>query len=175
MRRSTRILCLLGWMTLLALPAPAARRDPLTEAETDQLREVAQEPPAKVKLLVQFTGQRLASAEALRFDPKAGPDRARQIHDLLEDFTSLVDELGDNLDAFAERKQDLRKPLPAVIAASSDWATRLKAFKAAAAANPAEAKAYSFILEDAIDSVNAGLQSAQQLLEEQKEQFKKKK
>jgi len=165
-------------MALLALPAAAARRDPLTEAETDQLREVAQEPRLKLKLLVTFAGQRLESAEALRANPQAGPDRGRQIHDLLEDFGSLVDELGDNVDAYASRKEDLRKPLAEVVAATNDFAARLRDFKAAASATPAaanESKAYLFALEDAIDSVSAGLQSAQQLLEEQQEQFKKKK
>ena len=178
MKRPARIICFLASLAVLALPVSAARRDPLTELETDQLREAAQDPPLKLKLLIKFTRQRLESAEALRFDPKAGPDRARQIHDLLEDFGSLVDELSDNVDAYASRKEDLRKPLAEVIAATNDFAARLRDFKAAASASPAaakEAKAYSFVLEDAIDSVNAGLQNAVQLLEEQKEQFKKRK
>lgn len=178
MRRPVQIACVLGWMALLvlpALPAPAERRDPLTEDETDQLREVAQEAPLRFKLLIKFTGQRLASAEALRADPKAGPDRARHIHDLLEDFTTLMDELSDNVDAYASRKEDLRKPLPYVIAAANDWAARLKDFKTAAAASPADAKAYGFVLQDAIEAVESGLHDAQQLLEEQKEEFKNKK
>lgn len=178
MRRTARWLCLLAWMALLALPAAAARRDPLTEVETDQLREVAQEPALRLKLLVKFAGQRLESAEALRAGPLGDSDRGRQIHDLLEDFGSLVDELGDNVDAYASRKEDLRKPLAEVIAATNDFSARLRDFKAAASATPTaanESKAYQFALEDAIDSVSAELQSAQQLLEEQKEQFKKKK
>ena len=178
MKRPAQVIGLLVWMTVLALPAVASRRDPLTEVEADQLREVAQEPPLKLKLFIKFTEQRLASAEALGADPKAGPDRARRIHDLLEDFTNLVDELGDNVDAYASRKEDLRKPLAEVIAASNDWAARLRDFKAAASAAPVaakEAKTYSLVLEDALDSVQSGLKSAQELLEEQKEQFKKKK
>ena len=162
-----------------ALPASASiRRDPLTEEETDQLREAAQDPPLKLKLLVKFTRQRLESAEALRFDPKAGPGRGQQIHDLLEDFGNLVDEVSDNVDSYAARKEDLRKPLGDIIAATNDWSARLRDFKTAASATPAsakEAKPYLFALEDAIDSVNAALQNAEQLLEVQKEQFKKKK
>ncbi len=89
-----------------------------------------------------------------------------------------MDELGDNLDAFAERKEDLRKPLGEVIAATNDFSARLREFKAAGAASPAaakEARAWSFALEDAIDSVAAGLQNAEELLVIQKEQFRKKK
>lgn len=179
MRRPAQLLCFLAWMAVLALPAAAAaRRDPLTEAETDQLREAALEPPLKLKLLVKFADRRLESAEALRADPQAGSDRGQRIHDLLEDFGSLVDELGDNVDAYASRGEDLRRPLAGIIKASNDFAARLRDFKAAASATPAtakESKAYLFALEDASDSVNGGLESAQQLLEEQKEQFKNKK
>ena len=176
MTRMAQAACVLAWLAVLALPGGASvRRDPLSEAETDQLREAAQEPALKLKLLLKFTSQRLDSAEALRFDPKAGPDRGQQIHDLLEDFGNLVDELGDNLDAYAARKEDLRKPLAEIIAATGNFAVRLKDFKAAAAANPKEARTYNFALADAIDAVDSGLQNAQELLHEQQEQFKKKK
>lgn len=179
MKRAARMLCLLAWLAVWLPPAGAAmRRDPLTEEETDQLREAAQDPPLKLKLFLKFAQQRLASAEALRFDPKAGSDRARQIHDLLEDFGNLVDELSDNVDAFAERKEDLRKPLAEVIAATNDFSARLRDFKAAGAASPAaakEARSWSFALEDASDSVTASLQNAEEVLAEQKELFKKKK
>jgi ABC-type transporter Mla subunit MlaD len=175
MKRIAQAACILAWMAV-ALPAgTSVHRDPLTETETDQLREAAQDPPLKLKLFLQFARQRLESAEALRADPKAGPDRGQQIHDLLEDFGSLVDELSDNVDAYATRKEDLRKPLAGIIAATGDFAARLKDFKAAAAASPNESRAYSFALADAIDSVDAGLKNAEELLQEQQEQFKKKK
>ena len=174
MKRMARVLCFLAGMAVWALPAAASiHRDPLTEAETDQLREAADDPPLKLKLFLQFARQRLASAEALLADPKAGPDRGPQIHDLLEDFGSLVDELSDNVDAYAARKDDLRKPLAEIVAATGDFAARLKDFKTATSAK--ESKAYSFALADAIDSVDAGLKNAEELLQEQQEQFKKKK
>lgn len=176
MRRPGRLVCSLAWVVLLALPAAAMqRRDPLTEAETDQLREAALEPQLKLKLLLKFADQRLESAESLRADPQAGPDRGQRIHDLLEDFDTLVDEIGDNVDSYASRNEDLRKPLERIIKASNDFAARLRSFQAAASATPEatkESKAYQFILQDAIDSVEDGLQGAQQLLAEQKEQFK---
>lgn len=179
MKRKARATCILLWMALLALPAAASRhRDPLTEAETDQLREAAQDPKLKLKLFITFARQRLESAEALRYDPKGGADRGQQIHDLLEDFTILVDELSDNVEAYAARKEDLRKPLAEVIRATGDFSAQLKDFKAASVTSPAatrESRAYSFALADAIDAVESSLESAQELLQEQQEQFKKKK
>src|SRR5258707_13922352 len=91
-------------LLLLTMVASARKRDPLTEAEADQLREVAMEPYKRIKLLIKFTEARLASIDQVRVDPKLGNDRGRQIHDLLEDFTNLVDEINDNLDQFEARK-----------------------------------------------------------------------
>ena len=178
MRRAARLACSLAWVVLLALPAGAGqRRDPLSDVETDQLREAALEPQLKLKLLLQFAGNRLESAEKLRAEGQAGPGRGQQIHDLLEDFDTLVDEIGDNVDSYASRNEDLRKPLGKIIKACNDFSARLREFQAAASATPEaakESKAYKFVLQDAIDSVEDGLQGAQQLLTEQKEQFKNK-
>ena len=57
MKIATKIIFLL---LLLSVAASAKRRDPLTEAETDQLREVAMEPYNRIKLMIKFTEARLA-------------------------------------------------------------------------------------------------------------------
>ncbi|HUR37616.1 MAG TPA: hypothetical protein VM009_07345, partial [Terriglobales bacterium] len=46
------------------------RRDPLTETEVDQLREVTQEPIKRIKLIVKFARARMLAMEQLRSDPK---------------------------------------------------------------------------------------------------------
>jgi len=97
MKTATKILLLL---LFLSLAASARKRDPLTEAETDQLREVAMEPYKRLKLLIKFTEARLVAIDQVRIDPKLAKDRGKQIHDLLEDFTALLDEINDNLDQY---------------------------------------------------------------------------
>ena len=49
MKIAARIIFLL---LLLSVAAAARRRDPLTEAETDQLREAAMDPYNRIKLMV---------------------------------------------------------------------------------------------------------------------------
>src|SRR5215475_15813664 len=93
-------------LLLLALPAAARRRDPLTEAEADQLREVAAEPYKRIKLLIKFTEARLLAIDQVRTDPKPANGRGKQVHDLLVDFTSLIDEINDNLDQYEGRPLD---------------------------------------------------------------------
>src|SRR3954469_13575965 len=97
----------------LALPVAAQHRDPLNEAESDQLREVAQEPYKRLKLMIKFATERLDTVEAAQRDDKA-KGRGQRVHDALQDFRELVDELDDNIDDFVQKQSDLRKALTEV-------------------------------------------------------------
>ena len=173
---------LIVWAVVAALAlntyAGKVRRDPLNDAETDQLREQALEPPKRLKLYITFAGARMAAIEQMRTDPKLVADRARQVHDLLEDFTNIVDEIDANVDMYHERGSDLRKPLKELIEADSDWQLRLRTLKEAPVSDPAaakEARQYYFALESAIDSVDSSGENARQVLEEQNKTFAEKK
>lgn len=167
---------------LLAAAAPLAAqvggRDPLTTKEADELRELSQEPDKRLKLMLQYVRARLATIEQLRGDPRMAADRGPQVHDLLEDFTKLMDEVGDNIDDYADRKTDLRKPLREVIQADSEFQLKLRSIKeqgpgAGAAAN--EFKDYNFALQNAIEAVNSSLDDCRKLLDEQEIAMKQEK
>ena len=151
-------------------------RDPLTEAEVDQLRETAIEPEKRLKLMVEFTKARMTSLEQVRTDPKA-KDRGRRMHDLLEDISTLVDEIDDNVDDYSERSADLRKPLKQVVEMDSDFQTKLHELKKAEndPKNIDEASDYKFALDDAIESVDQSATTNRKLLDEQNVKFAKKK
>jgi hypothetical protein len=148
-------------------------RDPLNNLEIDQLRETAQEPEQRLKLLVQFTRARLEEMQKAHTDPKAEADRPQQVHDRLEDFATLYDELDDNISMYADRRADIRKPLKAVIEADGEFKARLEAFKESA--TPAEMQQCEFLLTNALEAVTSGLEDHQKLLAEQEEAAKKKK
>jgi len=166
--RTIRMLGLL--LLLMAVSAPGQRRrhDPLTEAETDQMRELAQEPDKRIKLLIKFARARLQAIEQLRGDPKLAEGRGKQIHDLLRDFTELVDEIGDNVDMYSRRKDDISKSLGQIIIADSDFQLRLRTLKETAAdpRNAAEAKSYEFALQDAAEAVDASEQDTRELMDD---------
>src|SRR4051812_8826148 len=107
------------------------RRDPLTQAEITQVRDTSWEPKMRLPLYVQFARARLQKLEQVRSDPKV-TDRARQTHDLLDDFQLLYDELNENIDTYVDRKDDIRKPLKAVIEADTEFQAELRALKDAA-------------------------------------------
>jgi hypothetical protein len=156
---------ILGLLLLLSLPAFASgrKRDPLTEAEADQIREASDKPEKRFHLYINFAKARLTAIDQLRSDPKMAQGRGQQIHDLLEDFEALVDETEANLDDYREKKADLIKPLTELVQAESDWKLRLRALKEA---NAPDAKEYEFILQNAIDAVNDSSDSARKELED---------
>jgi hypothetical protein len=151
-------------------------RDPLTDAEADQLRETAIEPEKRLKLMVEFTKARMTSLEQVRTDPKA-KDRGKRMHDLLEDISTLVDEIDDNVDDYNERSADLRKPLKQVVEMDSDFQTKLHELKNTEndPKNIDEASDYKFALDDAIESIDQSATANRKLLDEQNVKFAKKK
>ena len=151
-------------------------RDPLTDAEVDQLRETAIEPEKRLKLMVEFTKARMTSLEQVRTDPKA-KDRGKRMHDLLEDISTLVDEIDDNVDDYNERSADLRKPLKQVVEMDSDFQTKLHELKNTEndPKNIDEASDYKFALDDAIESIDQSATANRKLLDEQNVNFAKKK
>jgi len=168
-RLSFLILCLLA---VLSVARPAqARRDPLTDPEIDQLRDTAQDADLRLKLYVDFARARLAKLEQARSDPKV-TDKTQATRDALQDFVDVYDELDDNVDTFADRKADLRKVLKIVIEADTEFQAKLRALKSSADASKAESQRYEFVLTDALDAVDRGVEGHRQLQEEQAEYWK---
>ncbi|HEV7551677.1 MAG TPA: hypothetical protein VGP65_08345 [Candidatus Angelobacter sp.] len=176
MKIAARFLLLL---LLLSVAANAKRRDPLTEAETDQLRESAMDPYNRIKLMVKFTEARLVAIDQVRVDPKLGAERGRHIHDLLEDFTSLIDEINDNLDQYEGRplnKESVKqyhKGLKELIEADARFDLRLRTLKSAAESDPVtrrEAPDFRFVLQDAMDALKSNADIAREYIETTHEQ-----
>jgi hypothetical protein len=153
-------------MSLMAVPAPAQTRDrdPMTEAEVDQMREAADYPDKRLTLMVRFAKERMAMIGLLRSDPP-GATRPKQIHDYLQDFITLLDETDDNIDMYASHHADMRKGLKLLIEANSEWQLQLRQLKEQSPAE--ELQQYSFVLSNAVDTVADNAKSARETLEEQ--------
>jgi hypothetical protein len=149
-------------------------RDPLTQAEIDQIRDVSWEPRERLTLYLQFARARLVKLEEMRSDPKT-KDRPRQTHDRLDDFLLLYDELNDNIDTYVDRKDDIRKPLKLIIAADTEFQAKLLALRDAAGVSPEEAREYQFVLTNILDTVDTSAEDHKKLLADQEDAAKKKK
>ncbi len=164
-------LCLIVLLAIGAFTTEAQRRrDPLTEAESDQIRQATVEPPKRIKLMLTFATARLTAIDQIRANPNLQKEQTTQIHDLLEDFASIVDELDDNVTMFDERNEDLRKALKNVVESNADWQLRLRALRETSGNN---LKDYEFVLQDAAESVTESAASTRETLQSQNARFGK--
>ncbi len=167
---------ILTWViaaSLLTVPLSAqnqAGHDPLNPAEVDQLRDTAIEPNQRLKLYVQFARTRITSIDQLLADPKA-KDRGRQLHDLLQDFTTLTDEISDNVDMYHGQHWDIRKSLKLVIEGDSEFQLKLRKLSEISQdpKNAEETEEYKFVLRDALESLNNNADDARHAMQEQNE------
>jgi len=168
---------------LLSTLAAVRRRDPLTDAESDQLREVATEPGPRMKLYIKFAEARLSSIDQLRSDPKAAAGRGKKIHDLLEDFTAILDEINDNLDTYEGRplnkedKKQFHKSLREAMEADGRFDAKLKALKGAEDDRQTQKEAldYQFVLQDAMEALKSSSSMVREYLNSRPEEADRKK
>ena len=112
--------------------------------------------------------------EEERANPKT-TDRGAITHDWLTDFLDIYDELDDNVQMYVDRKDDFRKPMKMVIDADTEFQAKLLALRDAAGVSPQEAKQYEFVLANALESVDNGVESHRKVLQQLEEEAKKKK
>lgn len=149
-------------------------RDPFTQAEINQIRDVSWEPQARLALYVKFARARLVGLEQMRADPKT-KNRPIETHNRLEDFLLIYDELNDNIETYVDRKDDIRKPLKVVIDADTEFQAKLRGLKDAADVPEEEAKQYEFVLTNALDTLDTSAEDHRKVLAEQVEAAKHRK
>jgi hypothetical protein len=160
---TTRIL--LAALLLLApvsLFGQGAGESALTEAEVEALRDSAYVANDRILTFVKFIDARSSKIQSLATKPRR-PGREEDLHALYEQFTSIADELDDNLDDLGPRHRDMRKALPKLLAATERWATALK--------TPADNEAYNVSRKLALEAVRDLREASTQLIEEQKTWF----
>jgi len=102
------------------------QNDPLTEDEVQQIRDNKTNPNERIKLYMKFIDERLNALKQLTGPGKSAKEKA-DIHDKLDEFTHLCDELQDNLDTYNDAHADVRKALKDLTAESARWPQQLTA------------------------------------------------
>ena len=107
-------------LSVAASPAQKEKREPLTGAQIEQIREAGIDPDERISLYTKFISDRAETIKGLTPRAKSA-GRAQRLDDELQDLTALMDELGTNLDVYSERKADLRKALKNLNDAAPRW------------------------------------------------------
>ena len=166
--RATHLLSIL----LLLLPTPAllggapakaqAHQSALSDAEVEKLRDTAYDAPVRLLAFMDFLDQRTRAIDKLTTGRRhAG--REEDTHDLFEQFSSIADDLDDNLDDWGKRHMDVRKVIPRLLAATERWETALK--------SPPADEAYDLSRKLALEDLGDIREAARKLLDEQKAYF----
>ena len=140
-----------------------AREGIMSEREIDTLRDAAFVPADRLLAYQKI----LDSREKLIEDLVAKPHHvtyARDLHDYMEQFAAIVDELNDNLDDYRDKHRDIRKALPKLIQSTERWATALRA--------PEEKEDYKVVRRLALDALKDTRELVESLQTSQAEYFK---
>jgi hypothetical protein len=139
--------CTAALLAIACCTAPLAaqtRTGALSDKEIEQVRESRYIPAESILLFVKFLDARVERIQDMYAKPRR-PGREQDTHDLLEQFTSIADELDDNLADYGPRHADLRRALPRLIAAADRWATTIR--------TPPDNDAFSVSRKIALESV----------------------
>lgn len=129
----------------LATLLPAQKRDFLSAEEIDQVR-AAQEPNVRVQLYLKFAQSRMAQLQQLLSKERSG--RSALAHDLLEDYTKIIEALDTVGDDALRRKVDLSAGMLVVIPGERSLLSQLQKIEDS---EPSDMARYEFVLKDAID------------------------
>ncbi len=147
----------------LALPLCAQANDSaLSEREIEQLRESAYIPNDRIVLFIKLLDTRDKAIQELYAHPRK-PGREQDTHDLMAQFTSIADELNDNLDDYGPHHRDIRKSLPKLLDATERWSSNLK--------QPPENSSYDLARKLALEAIRDIREEASKLIDDQKAWF----
>lgn len=156
-----RLACFFILLLLVSVLLPVHARGQnanLSPNEVQDLRDNAVHPDVRIKLYIKFINQRLDALRQLAADPR-GDGQALKIHNKLDEFTHLCDELQDNIDTYNGQHADIRKPLKELVAETAKWPDVIESI-------PSSSN-YDFTQKMAVESAQSANQQAKQLSAEQ--------
>jgi hypothetical protein len=142
--------------------AQKEKRQTLTEAQIEKIREAGIDPDQRIMLYTQFLNERADTIKGLTNRGKSAA-RAKRLDDELQDWTALTDELGSNLDQYSERKADMRIALKKLNDLAPKWQSILRAL-------PGE-PGFDEARKEALEAWDDMADQAKRLLAEQTEYF----
>jgi hypothetical protein len=117
----------------------------MSDAEVETLREASYIPSAKLAAYEKILETRAQKMQDLISKPRH-VGFGNDMHDLMQQFGAIAQELNDNLDEWDKQHRDLRKPLPKLVHDVERWQTTLSA--------PPNEPAFAVVRKLALDAAN---------------------
>jgi hypothetical protein len=165
MRTAVLTACLLSFFAAFLVSGQTNKRDFLTTDEANQIRN-QQDPNLRVILYLHFAKQRMDQITQLM--EKEKPARGVLVHDLLEDYSKIMDAIADVTDDGQRRRIDLTKGYKAI---ADDAKTNLEVLQKIEDSQPKDLDRFDFVLKDAIDATTDSYADAKITPEDRKEKM----
>jgi hypothetical protein len=143
--------------TATAAAAPQEKKDYLTDAEADRIRD-AETPNARVKLYIFYASDRL---KKFQYEvARTVPERKREetLNGLLNAYSGCVDDAADLLNLEIDKGSDIREALKEMVTQGKEFLAALD--KIQQAGGP-ELDIYKDTLEDAIEGTQDAVKEAE--------------
>jgi hypothetical protein len=147
----------------LPLAAQKEKREPLTAAQIDAIRDASINPGERTGLYLKYLNERFETIKTFSGQGKSA-SRSRRLDEELQNFTALMDELGSNLDVYSDRHADIRKSLKSLNEALPHWLERLRSLTGE--------PGFDVARKEAIESGEDLQTQASHLAQEQEEYFR---
>ena len=141
---------------VFALPVLAQQRDFLTADEINQIRYTP-DPNDRLKLYNNFARQRIDQVRKLMETEK--PGRSALVHDLLDDYTKIIDAIDAVADDALAHKKTVTIGIAAVAATEKETLAQLNKISDA---KPKDLARYEFVLTEAVQATEDSLELNEQ-------------
>jgi len=142
------LVSILGLVPASAANAAPQKKEYLSEAEADKIREAGATGP-RIVLYATFASDRIKKLqyEFAHFDP-ADQKRAERLNSLINGYTGCIDDATDLIEIGIEKQQDIRDGVKAMQARIKEFLPYLQGL----ATNGLERETYKENLDDAIEA-----------------------
>jgi hypothetical protein len=145
---------LLG-MSALASTARAQKKDYLSDAEDEQIRD-SDTPADRIKLFISFAADRLKKLQYELAHPGDSLHRADRLNALINGYTGCVDDASDLIELGTDKQQNIREAVKDMQNHAPGFLSDLKEIEA----KGGESADYKDNLDDAIDATNDAIRTA---------------
>jgi hypothetical protein len=147
-------------LTSAAAPAFAQKKDYLSDAESDKIRD-AETTSERIKLFISFASDRIKKLQ-YEFAHPGELRRDEKINTLINAYAGCIDDGSDLIQLGVDKQQDVRDAIKEMQSRAPEFLTYLKELSAKGQA----VAAYKENLDDAIDATNDAIKDAAEAIKE---------
>jgi hypothetical protein len=144
-----------------AVPAQAQKKDYLTNAEADKIRD-AETPSARIKLFLSFAADRIKKLQYELAHPDDTLHREDRLNALINAYTGCIDDAADLIELGVEKQEDVHDAIKDMQKSAAGFLTFLKELDA----KGKEVEGYKDNLDDAVDATSDAIKTANEANEE---------